>query len=423
MTRSAASVLPARTMLRRLLAVLAAVALGTMLVPATSASAASPRITAPFFGMHDGDPVSWPTSPVGSIRLWDSGVTWKQIETQPGVFDFTRLDAQVAAAHAQSASILLVLGQTPKFYSTRPSQLSVFGRGAAAMPTDASWKNYVYAVVHRYTGQGIAYQIWNEANVPAYWRGTAAQMARLTMLASKVINNNDRTAKVVAPALATRLTGQRAWLRSFYATRVGGKRVASYVDIVSLNLYPAASGGPESSMTLLAASRIMLRAAGVHKPIWNTEINYGLLGGGTAKKVSADVAAGYVSRTLVLNAVAGVARVYWYAWDLQRLANTQLSTPGGATLTKAGTAYTVTRSWLLGSRAASCTTDARGTYTCLLRYSGGVKRIYWNPSRLVRVRAVASARAWVSGQGVEHVITGGEQLGVGRAPIMVRSAR
>ena len=40
-------------------------------------------------------------------------------------------------------------------------------------------------------------------------------------------------------------------------------------------------------MTLLAAVRTMLKQAGVTKPIWNTEINYGLLGGGTAKRITA----------------------------------------------------------------------------------------------------------------------------------------
>ena len=432
MTRSTASHPSARTLvhrrnrldrLGRLLAVTAVVVLGPTLLPAAPAAAAPPRIGAGFFGMHDHDPVSWPIAPVGSVRLWDSGVSWREIETTAGVFDFTRLDGQIAAAKAHGSSVLLVLGQTPRFHSTRPTLRGAYGAGAVSMPTEASWKSYLLAVVNRYKGQGLAYQVWNEANVPSYWRGTAAQMARLTQLASTVINRNDRSATVVSPALATRLTGQRAWLRTFYATRVGGKRVAAYVDAVSLNLYPSPSGGPESSMTLLAASRIMLRAAGVRKPIWNTEINYGLLGGPRAKKVTADRAAGYVSRTLILNAAAGVTRLYWYAWDLQKLANTTLSSPDGTTLTKAGTAWTTTRGWLLGARVSACSSDSRGTYTCVVRGPKGFARIYWNPFRTVQVRTVSSARGWTSTLGITTVIKGGKQLAVGRSPILVRSAR
>ena len=416
-TRSLRARLP-----RRVLALAVSLGLGLTLLPAAPAQAATPRVPASFFGMHDGDPVSWPTVAVGSVRLWDSGVTWRQIEKTAGVYDFTRLDAQVAAARTNGARVLLVLGQTPRFHSTKPGQRSVYGPGAASMPTESSWKNYVYTVARRYKGQGVDYQVWNEANVASYWRGSAAQMAKLTALTAKVVNANDGSATIVAPALATRLTGQRAWLREFYAQRVGGKKVASYVDAVSLNLYPVAKAGPEASMTLLAASRIMLRAAGVTKPIWNTEVNYGLLGGGTAKAIAGDREAAYVSRTLVLNAEAGVRKMFWYAFDLQKLANTQLSLPSGS-LTKAGTAWTVTRGWLLGSKVIGCPRDSRGTYTCTLRYSGGVKRVIWNPSRKVRVRADASARAWVGLSGTERVITGGEQLGVGPSPIMIRSAK
>ena len=228
---------------------------------------------------------------------------------------------------------------------------------------------------------------------------------------------------MVSPALATRLTGQRAWLRTFYAQRIGGKKVAAYVDAVSLNLYPTAKGTPEASMTLLAASRTMLRQAGVRKPIWNTEINYGLLGGGTARKISRDRQAAYVARTFMLNAVNNVKRVYWYSWDLQNLANTALTYDNDTSLTSAGVAYKVVRSWLLGARTHGCVRDSRGTYTCELTYSGGVRRVYWNPTRKVTIRAVKSARATQGLSGVERPASSGVQIGVGMRPVMVRSVR
>ena len=176
-------------------------------------------------------------------------------------------------------------------------------------------------------------------------------------------------------------------------------------------------------MTLLAATRTMLRAAGVRKPIWNTEINYGLLGGGTAKTVAADTQAAYVGRTFLLNAASDVKRVYWYSWDLQRLANTRLTFADGVTLTRAGTAYNVVRGWLLGSRVSGCPRDKAGTYICTMTYSGGVKRVYWNPSRKTSVRTVKSARAAVNLLGSERVLHGGERIAVTKSPVMVRSAK
>jgi polysaccharide biosynthesis protein PslG len=410
---------------RRLLAVAATVGLAVALLPAAPASAAVPsqRVSSGFFGMHDGDPLTWPTAPVGEIRLWDSGVTWRQIETANGVFNFSRLDAEVASAQAHHSRVLLVLGQTPRFHSTRPGKGGAYGLGASSMPTQSSWLNYVYKVVKRYKGKGVDYQVWNEANVAGYWSGTPAQMAKLTQWTSGIVNRNDSSAKVVSPALATRLSSQRLWLRTFYAQRTGGKRVGAYVDVVSLNLYPVASGSPEQSMTLLAAARTMLRQAGVSKPVWNTEINYGLLGGGSARKISSAKSMSYVARTLVLNAENNVKRTFWYAWDLQHLANTRLTYANGTSLAPAGQAYTVVRSWLLNSRTKGCARDSKGTWTCTLAYSGGIKRIYWNPSRKVYLRVVRSAHFSIGIGGVRRSLSGGSQIGVGITPILVGSSR
>jgi len=408
---------------RRLLAVGTAVGLGLTLLPPVPASATTARVPSYFFGMHDGDPVTWPKAPVGAVRLWDAGVNWRQIETSKGVYDFSRLDAEVDAARSHGATVLVVLGQTPRFHSTTPNKRGSYGLGAAGMPTQTAWKNYVYQVVHRYRGRGVDYQVWNEANVSGYWQGTASQMATLTKLTSQVVNNNDKSAKVVAPALATRLTSQRKWLRTFYGTKVGGKKVASYIDAVSLNLYPAANASPEASMTLLSAAKTMLHQAGVSKPIWNTEINYGLLGGGTAKHIARTKQAAYVGRTYLLNAAAGIKRVYWYAWDIQSLANTQLTFGNGTSVTSAGVAYETVRGWLLNSRVKSCTHDSRGTYTCTLLYSGGVRRVYWNPSRTVTVSTVKSAHAVYTLQGAQRTIKGGAKVKVSKTPVMVRSSK
>ena len=92
--------------------------------------------------------------------------------------------------------MLLVLGQTPKFHSTKPGKRGSYGAGAASMPREAAWKNYVSTVVRRYKGQGVDYQVWNEGNVSGYWQGTPAQMAKLTQLTSKIVNSNDSGAKV-----------------------------------------------------------------------------------------------------------------------------------------------------------------------------------------------------------------------------------
>ncbi len=411
-------------LLARLAAAALSVGLATSLLPAPTAVAATPRVKSAFFGMTDNDPTSWPTEPVGAVRLWDTGTTWRDIETSQGVFDFSRLDAQVAAARSHGARVLIVLGQTPRFHALKPNASSYYGRGAASVPTLASWKNYVGKLVRRYKGRGVDYQIWNEANVLGFWAGTPAKMAELTKVAAKIVRNNDGGANVISPALATRLSGQRKWLRTFYAQRTGGSPVARWIDVVSLNLYPGTRERPEHSMALLDASRSMLRAAGVRKPIWNTEINYGLQtgGGGTAARISEKRQASYVARTYVLNAANGVSKVFWYSWGLQRLANTRLTYASGS-LTPAGRAYGNVRGWLVGARVPSCSRDGRGTYHCVVKYSGGVRHIFWNPTRRVSIKTPAHTTSWTSLGGVSTRIRANKSLSVDFAPKMVRSSR
>ncbi len=100
-----------------------------------------------------------------------------------GVSDWTLIDAQMAKARANGASVLLVLGQTPQFHSTNPSAAGSYGPGASAMPNKAAWVRYVQETARRnlsHWGHVAQFQVWNEANVVQYWSGTVKQMATLT---------------------------------------------------------------------------------------------------------------------------------------------------------------------------------------------------------------------------------------------------
>ena len=135
----------------------------------------------PFFGLHDKSMQVYSRVPFGSLRLWDAGVTWRDVETSPGTYQWSKLDAYVAAAQAHGIEVTLVVGMTPSFYNsdrTKP-------------PADLSaYRSYVRAVMARYRDfngeRGIAaYQVWNEGNVPDYWTGTPSQLARLTQIVAQ----------------------------------------------------------------------------------------------------------------------------------------------------------------------------------------------------------------------------------------------
>jgi polysaccharide biosynthesis protein PslG len=423
----------ARTPLLGLAVAALAVALAAPAGPAEAAKA--PRITSEFFGVHhqglhaDG-PIGWPQAPVGSVRLWDNGVSWREIEVAPGVFDWALLDAEIAKARANGASVLLVLGQTPAFHSTKPGRASTYGPGASAMPTKAAWTAYVRAVAYRNrtVWGGVAdFQVWNEANVPGYWSGTPAQMAQLTSWTDRALRAAGSSATLVAPAMVTRLTSQRKWIDSYYKQRVRRKNVSAYVDAVSFQLYPAPSAGPEAAMTLLAAARRILARHGVNKPIWNTEVNYGLVGGpsagATARGISVERQVANVLRTFALNAGNRVRRVYWYSWDLQGIANTPLVAADRITLTSAGRAFLTARSWLLRSRPTGCSKARNGTWTCTFTTSTQTRRVVWNPGKTVRYdvpRGRTQLTTWSSVTGTRPT---SRRVRVGTVPVLFSTPR
>ena len=393
--------------------------------PTPTQSLASPTasgngvIASTFFGSHDHDPVAtWPDGPVGSLRAWDAGVTWREIETAPGTFDFARLDAMVDTAEQHDSDVLLVLGQTPAFHALNPTAESFYGEGASSPPKMSAWKNYVRTVAKRYAGRPVVLQVWNEANVPGFWSGTQQQMADLTKAAHDVLDGISPRPTLVSPALVTRLTGQRAWLDKFYATTVDGTPVADFVDVLSFQLYPDPQGTPETSMELLAAVRTVLARYDVQKPIWNTEINYGLTGT-EVDPAPTDEQQSNVVRTYVLNAANRVERVYWYGWDQQSIVDTLLTEPDLVTLTPAGRAFKVVHRWLLGSTVGGCQQDAKGTWSCTVDSPDGPRTVYWNAETTVTVPAPEGATETQTVGDRAQPVTPGGTIEVGLLPVLV----
>jgi hypothetical protein len=405
------------------------------------------------FGVHDYYANSLQRSGTGAIRLWDAGTMWRDIFPTQDVPNWTRLDSLVTQAHANGTEVTLVLGMTPQYAAANPADPAY----ATSAPDLAMYTDYVRAVMTHYRAdnwdgyRGIAaYQVWNESNIATFWTGTYDQLGQLTKAVHDVRDEVDPGVKVVAPAMVTRLAYQQNGIKKFYATTVDGKPVWSYVDAISLNLYPLDAypatdptrpGTPEDSMALLATARGLLAKDNVPTsiPIWNTEVNYGLRfganGGQPAAPIPNSLQVAYVIRTYLLNAAQGVKRVDWYAYDMSQrgalgpLGNTLLTDPvdrAAGTLTPAGLAFTRVQAWMKGTMVGTtskrpCIPDRNGTYTCLITYERGVGRVYWNPYRSAKVKLAKSASKKISQYGVTRRARGGTELKVGYQPVLVKS--
>jgi hypothetical protein len=423
---------------RRVLAALVvACTVVAFVLQAQAARADTVRTPRAFFGIHDGSLRAYDTLDYGSLRLWDVGVTWREIETSPGVYDWSRLDALVSAAQQHGVEVTLVLAMTPSFY----------GPASTLPPTElTAYGDYVRAVMARYRDfngrRGIAaYEVWNEGNVPTFWTGTPAQLARLTTIVWHARQQVDPGATVVGPSFALRLADQRRWLSDYTSQRVEGRPVWRYYDATGLSLYPRATygdriGGPEDAMALLTKARKRLAAAGApaDQPIWGTEVNYGVTSDASAATpISAQRQVANVIRTYLLGAAQGLQRMFWYRYDWGlvpggTLGNTLLATPGSpGEITPAGQAVATAEDWLKGRLVgrhgqAPCHRDAAGTFTCVVRHAGGVRTILWNPRHRVRVPMPRGAADVQNARGVTSRIDGRQStLAVSYLPVMVNS--
>ena len=133
----------------------------------------------------------WPASfTFAAARLWDTGVTWKDIEAQQGVYTFTELDKQINLSIARGITdILYTAGKVPTFY----------GGGTAFNnpPSDVDSGNANYAAFVRALANHVrstfpaitfSYEEWNEPNLASNWTGTAVQLLEMSNTAYGILH-------------------------------------------------------------------------------------------------------------------------------------------------------------------------------------------------------------------------------------------
>ena len=381
-------------------------------------------VTSSFFGLHA--PLLGTHFPVvdpGVVDLTTNNVYWPQLETSPGDFDFGTLDPMVAQALANHAKPLLVLGVTPWFHSTTPGLTAAdAARAQPTLPDLAAWKTYVTAVATHYSDT-IEYQIWPEPNVKNNFSGTAAEMAKLVVVAARIIHGIAPGAKVVAPAMVLRLRSERVFMAQFFdPARNGGLRVGDYVDAAGVDPYPLMNGTPEDSIALVQNAQKVLAAEHVTVPLWNLEVNYFVPVGGVtpAAPPSDRTSSSYVIRTYVLNAAANVKRVYWLGWLRYFNLGISMVAEDGVTPTAAGQAFTRVRSWLLGRHARGCAYDkVSGVYSCQFARDGRTSWVYWTQLGSAHVRAPAGVRRVQTMYGVTTRTHHGDRIRITDAPVWV----
>jgi hypothetical protein len=329
-------------------------------------------------------PVDWVSPEVltGSLRLWDVGVSWKEIETSKGVYDWSKLSATVARASALGAGVLYVLGNTPAWANG--------GKGDSAPPAsldDAA--DFLKAVCTKYGGAIGSYEVWNEGNISRYWSGTQEQLADLTAKAHAAIKGCSSSASVVAASTGVRASGTFANQYTQYLTALKAKGWP--VDAFSVHSYPLPSGTPKDRLDLVAQFKTMLAVNGApaDRAVLDTELNYGLASSSEGRLPLSDATtAAYISQSFIQSVQYGIDSTYWYLWsgsDYDLLGG-QLNP--GTPAAKQG--WSTTYSWLVGSRMQRCGTAGAAGVVQVCQLTGADGRNYsllWSTGAAAKVDA------------------------------------
>lgn len=308
-----------------------------------------------------------PNVPVGYLRLWDTETTWADLEPSNGNYVWRKLDKQIEMAQILDADVMMVLGGTPAWAGDGSPQSN---------PKNIDdWREYVFNVCKRY-GAGIrSFEVWNEANLQTFWKGTAVEMADLTKAAFEEIRRCGSGALVVAANTTSRATGS---FGTFYPAYLEALKERNWpVDAYSVHSYPTASGGADDRIKGIGQFRTMLALAGAPQTtVFDSEINYGLAGLGEGKvDLSGQTAMTLISRTYIDSARYGFGSTFWFVWTANPDSKFGIQFTRNASAERQ--AWNTTYDWLVGAQFQRCYETEISVIVCQFNKGASNFSIVW----------------------------------------------
>ncbi len=365
-------------------AVVGALAIGSLsIAPASAATTVPPSM----FGMHINTIASAPIQTFAtSGRIWDTGATWRQIETAEGVYNWTPLDNTVTNYRSGGQTNLqYVLGSTPAWCASKFNpKYDSRGPGSSSYPArDSCYLNYVRAVATRYKGRIQSYEIWNEADRPNFYTGTPEKLASLTKKTYALLKSIDRNIRVAAAGTIPRAGrfGKGSFEQKYYS---GLKAAGWPIDAFMFALYPET---PANRVKYLAIAKKALKKLSAPKrlPYWESEVNYFSNRGNPGRVFSNSKQDAYVAINYLQSPGLGLSRSYWYSWNTQQSELGIRMTNTNGDRIEASYAFANIAAWMGGKSWLGCKTSKKVT-SCKTR-GGTPTTIFYRMSGTSKIKA------------------------------------
>lgn len=262
-------------------------------------------------GMHFNDPEQG-VREVDWVRLWDCGVTWKDIHIGPDHYDWSRLDYLVDLY--SGSNIVYVVAATPQWLAIDPNAPHFapwLGPGTNSLPRDLDeFNKFIWNLTTRYKGKIQAYEIWNEPQLAdfmyPYSRKNRRRLATMTKRSYGTIKSIDPYALVLSASVLPRKSSGGMRKANRYLREL--KRKGWPVDRIACHIYPEVDKGPTTWAIYLTDVRRSAKKFGGPRLIWVTETNYNLC----EPIIDGKKAEVFVRNTY---SMAGNSPIFWYGWN------------------------------------------------------------------------------------------------------------
>lgn len=391
-----------------------------------------------FFGVHLnrlGRHNGWPTFDPGTVRLWDTGTTWAQLQPTNSPIDWKknpyaqRLDYYVRHGLAKHPDLQFIytLGMTPTWAGSKhlkDCNNSSYGPSVCTKPLDmGSWRQYVRALGLRYKGVIRVWEVWNEADVWVHWDHTPEELVPLVKIAAQELKSIDPDNQIIGP----NITGGGLRFLSRFLVAGGG----AYLDGVSIHAYLGRV--PELSFAQVRNVRQMLKNSGFgDMPIWNTETAVScntLLE--DCKMVNAErrqVLSGEhaIAQGVLGNAALGVKSFVYYTWEgaAVEYGNLPLVEANYQVSTKAGLILETLKAWLKGSQVKYRTANRSGLNVVEIHRGASTSLVLWSsgePAAFDLTEFAVGDRYMFAGDSKSYPLVS-RHLKLGAEPVLIFSS-
>jgi hypothetical protein len=258
------------------------------------------------------------------------GIGWRDVEKQPGHYDWREADefiAQVRARHLRS--IIIVYGGNPAYSgemeAAKDASSPALEKPAIAPRDDAALRAYARfaaAAAQRFKGDDIIWEIWNEPDQDSFWPPKADPNAYATLAsaACQAMREVAPDARIIGPAAAGMPNLKDRLGIGWWSTTLSAP-AGSCLDAMSVHSYRVEPNKPprtpesvmddnEAALAFIAGHTGKGRLA---PPLICSEWGFSSI------QVTPEQQANYVLRTHLSNILSGVPVTIWYEWRDSRL--------------------------------------------------------------------------------------------------------